>query len=53
MRLYDAQGNLMRQSSTQGDMVEFNVGNLPVGYYLHVYDGVNEKPEMHQIVVER
>jgi hypothetical protein len=34
--------------------VQFNVSNLPVGiYYLHVYDGVNSKPEIHKIVVER
>jgi hypothetical protein len=29
------------------------VANLPNGiYYLHIYDGVNAKPEMRQIVVE-
>ena len=54
VRLYDGQGNLVRQQLTKGGNVEFNVANLPVGiYYLHVYDGVSDKPEVQQIVVER
>jgi hypothetical protein len=53
IRLYDYQGNLLRNAKTKGGTVQFNVANLPNGiYYLHVYDGVNEKPEMRQIVVE-
>ncbi|MDR1154432.1 MAG: fibronectin type III domain-containing protein [Bacteroidales bacterium] len=54
VRLYDGQGNLLRRSTTKGGKVEFNVSNLTGGiYYLHIYDGVNEKPEIRQIVVER
>jgi M6 family metalloprotease-like protein len=54
IRLYDGQGNLLRRSTTKGGKVEFNVSNLTSGiYYLHIYDGVNEKPEIRQIVVER
>ncbi len=53
IRLYDGQGNLLRQKFTKGGKVEFNVANLSNGiYYLHIYDGVNEKPEMRQIMVE-
>jgi len=53
IRLYDVQGNLLRQTSTKGGTVQFNVSNLPDGIYsLHIYDGVNETPEIHQIVVE-
>jgi len=53
VRLYDGQGNLLRQTKTKGGTVEFNVSNLPEGmYYLHVYDGVNQTPEMHQIVIQ-
>jgi len=53
IRLYDGLGNLLRQASTTGGKIEFNVANLPNGiYYLHIYDGVNEKPEMRQIVVQ-
>ena len=53
VRLLDVQGNLLRQTFTKGGTVEFNVSNLPDGvYYLHIYDGVSEKPEMHQIMVE-
>ena len=53
LRLYDTQGNLLRQSTTQGGTVQFNVSNLPNGiYYLHIYDGVNEKPGIRQIIVE-
>jgi hypothetical protein len=54
LRLYDGQGNLLRQSSTKGGKVEFNVSNLPAGiYYLHIYDGISNKPDIRQIVVER
>ena len=54
IRLYDGQGNLLRNAKVKDGKVEFNVSNLPTGiYYLHVYDSINEKPEVRQIVVER
>ena len=53
IRLYDGQSILQRQQKTKGGTVQFNVANLPNGtYYLHIYDGVSETPEMRQIVVE-
>jgi hypothetical protein len=53
IRLYDGQGNLLRQQKTGSGTVQFNVSNLTNGiYYLHVYDGVSAKPDMQQIVVE-
>ena len=53
IRLHDAQGNILRQAETKGGNVEFNVSNLLNGiYYLHIYDGINEIPEMRQIIVE-
>ncbi len=53
IRLYDGQGNLLRRTTSRGEKVEFNVANLPNGlYYLHIYDGVSEQPEMRQIVVQ-
>ena len=34
--------------------VQFKVTDLPNGmYYLHIYDEINEKPEIRQIMVER
>jgi len=53
IRLYDGQGNLLRQTNTKGGTVQFNVSNLTDGlYYLHIYDGVSSTPEIHQIMVE-
>jgi hypothetical protein len=53
IRLYDGQGNMLRNASTQDSAVQFNVSNLPNGfYYLHIYDGVSDKPRMQQIIVE-
>ena len=53
VRLYDGQGNQLRQQTAKGGTVQFNVSNLPYGiYYLHIYDGVNSKPEIQQIMVE-
>jgi hypothetical protein len=54
VRLYDSYGNIVRQVSTQSESVQFNLSNLPIGiYYLHIYNGVDENPEIRQIVVER
>ena len=54
VRLFDGQGNMLRQTKTQGGTVQFNVSNLTNGiYYLHIYDGVNSTPEIRQIMVER
>ena len=53
VRLIDGQGTLLRQQKTKGGTVQFNVANLPNGlYYLHVFDGVNQTPQMQQIVIE-
>ena len=53
VRLYNGQGNLLRQQFTKGGTIEFDVSNLSNGiYHLHIYDGVNNNPQMHQVVVE-
>ena len=53
VRLYDGQGNIVRQQSNKGGTVQFNVSSLPDGiYYLHIYDGVSSAPEIQQIVVQ-
>ena len=53
VRLYDGQGNLLRQQKAKGGTVQFNVSSLPVGiHYLHIYDEVNTTPIMEAIVVE-
>ncbi len=53
VRLYDRQGNLLRHAIAKGGNVEFNVQSLSNGvYFLHIYDGISEKPKMQQIVVE-
>jgi len=54
LRLFSGQGILLRQATTKSGTVQFNVANLPAGiYYLHIYDGISDKPEIHQIMVER
>ncbi|MDR2145875.1 MAG: trypsin-like serine protease [Tannerella sp.] len=54
IRLYDGQGTQLRQTVTKSESgAQFDVSGLPNGtYYLHVYDGVNAKPEMYQIIVK-
>jgi len=52
IRLYDRQGNLLRHTVTKNDKLTFNVSNIPNGiYFLHIYDGLNEKPQIQQIIV--
>ena len=54
IRLYDGQGTLLLQQKTKGGRVQFDVSDLRVGvYYLHITDGVSEKPAMQQVIVER
>ena len=53
MRLYDRHGHLLRHATTHGSSVQLNVAHLHNGiYYLHIYDGISEKPEIHQIMVK-
>jgi len=53
VHLYDGQGVLIRNAKTRGGTVEFNISNLPDGfYYVHVYDGVSSTPVMQQVIVE-
>ena len=52
--LYDVRGNLLRHQFTKGGVVQFRVSDLPMGvYYLHVYDGVSNIPEIQQVIIER
>ena len=53
IRLYDGNGTIVRQTSHRGSgTVRLDVSSLPNGiYYLHIYDGANRTPEMHQIIV--
>ena len=53
IRLYDEQGNPVRNTTTRSAKMQFNVGNLPNGIYsLHVYDEINSKPEVQQVIVQ-
>lgn len=53
VRLYDGQGNLLRQARTQGGTVQFDISNIPDGiYYLHVYDDAGSNPIIETIIVE-
>jgi len=54
IRLYDGLGNIVRQTTSKGGTVQFNINNLPEGlYYMHIYDGVSKTPRIEQILVER
>ena len=53
IRIYDGQGNLLRQQKGKNNRAKFNLSNLPYGvYYLHVYDDMSVKPVVRQIIVE-
>ena len=54
IRLYDGLGNLLRQTTSNGEKTQFNVNGLKNGtYYLHIYDGINDKPKMQQVIIQR
>jgi hypothetical protein len=53
VRLYDLQGNMLRQATAKGGKMKISVANLTSGIYLlHIYDGVSEFPEIKRIVVQ-
>jgi hypothetical protein len=52
-KLYNQSGNHVRSLTFFGDKTQMNVSDLPAGiYYLHVFDGAGEKPEIRQIIVQ-
>jgi hypothetical protein len=53
IRLYNITGNAVRGTTTKGGAVQFDVSNLPNGFYcLHIYDNAGIKPEMHTVIVK-
>jgi len=53
VRLYDGHGKLLLHTKTKDSHVHLNVSHLHNGiYYLHIYSGVSDKPEIHQIMVK-
>jgi len=53
IRLYNVHGHLLRQTKTKDRHAQLNVSHLHNGiYYLHIYDGVSDKPEIQQIIVK-
>jgi hypothetical protein len=54
LRLYNILGDLVHSIQTKDSRVEFNVANLPNGiYYLHIYDGIGNAPEVQKVIVRR
>jgi len=52
IRLFNAQGMIVRQQRTSAATIQFDVSNLPEGtYYLHIEHG--GEIEKHQIIVQR
>jgi subtilisin family serine protease len=54
IRLYNILGDLVQSVQTKDSRVEFNVATLPNGiYYLHIYDGISDAPEVQKVIVRR
>ena len=54
IQLFDSRGNLVRQTTSSGDVVQLNVSNLQAGVYsLQVFDGVSCAPEVQQVIIRR
>ena len=52
IRLHNIMGVIVRSEKTKDTKVEFDVSNLPNGFYfLYVYDGIIPTPEFHTVVV--
>jgi hypothetical protein len=54
IQLFDSRGNLVRQTTSRGDVVQLDVSKLQSGVYsLHVSDCVNCTPEVQQVIIRR
>jgi hypothetical protein len=52
-RLYNASGVVVAQAISKGEEAGINVSRLPDGFYfLHIYDGLNDEPVVHRILVQ-
>jgi hypothetical protein len=52
VKLYNANGVIVKQAISQGENVEFNVSALPDGYYyLHIFKGSDPQPDMRTVIV--
>ena len=52
-RMYNELGSQVRYVTAKSGSVQFNISNLPNGlYYLHIYDGISDKPEKQIIRVK-
>lgn len=51
--LYNENGVMARQTTSDGSQIQFDVSNLPNGmYYLHIYNGRADKPEVRKVIVK-
>ena len=52
VRLYDREGNVVRQLTTEREQFQLDVSDLPDGYYyLHILDEAIDAPIVQQIIV--
>ena len=53
-RLFNASGTMTFNVATYGgNKAQLSVSNLPDGiYFLHIYDGIDTKPEVQQVVIK-
>ena len=53
IRLFDAQGSMVRHSQAQSGIIQYNVSNLPDGiYYLRINDGISASIDIYKIIVK-
>ncbi|MDR0332047.1 MAG: fibronectin type III domain-containing protein [Dysgonamonadaceae bacterium] len=53
IRLYDSEGNRVRQMASTSNTAQLNISTLPDGdYYLHIYDGIDIVPIVQKIIIE-
>ena len=53
IRLYNSYGIMIRQATSKGNNLMFNVSNLPNGiYFLHIYDDINSLQGKQTVVVK-
>jgi len=53
IRLYNTSGTLALQTTSGSNRIQLNISNIPDGiYFLHLYDGIDDAPEVKQIVIK-
>jgi len=53
IRLYNTSGTMALQTTSGSSRIQLSISNIPDGiYFLHLYDGIDNAPEVKQVIIK-